>query len=412
MHQRLTRHGRAPKHAVLGIGALFFLSVLGIAKVEAHALEQSYVFLQINDNVVQGKFELEVTDINAALGTTFDTEQGTKLEDVGPHQEALERYILDKAKFSIGGQALDIKITGYDLFDTSFAQFVVVQFDFPALVDAPTAIDVEYHLFLDEIRGHQGLLVITDDWKANTFNNESQVSLVFGPGAREQTLDLSDTSVWRGFVGMVKSGIHHIAIGFDHILFLLALLFPCVVFRAEGRRWQPVEKASTALFNVIKVVTLFTVAHSITLALSAFKILELTPTIVESIIAVSIAIAAADILFPIFRKNLVWIVFAFGLFHGLGFASVLGDIGIPAKYLPVSVLGFNIGVELGQVAIVLVAFPVLFALRRTGFYLRLVLPAAAIGLIAIALYWFIERALGIDLPAGAILNSLIDALNG
>jgi hypothetical protein len=97
-------------------------------------------------------------------------------------------------------------------------------------------------------------------------------------------------------------------------------------------------------------------------------------------------------------------VFAFGLFHGMGFASVLGDIGIPASYVPVSLFAFNVGVELGQIAIVAMVFPVLFAIRGLRVYPRYALPAAAFALVMISGYWFTERAFAVDLPAGAIMN--------
>ena len=97
-------------------------------------------------------------------------------------------------------------------------------------------------------------------------------------------------------------------------------------------------------------------------------------------------------------------MFGFGLFHGFGFASVLGGIGIPPKYLVHSLLGFNVGVELGQVVVVCLLFPLLYVLRNTGFYVRGLMRAGAVALILIALYWFIERAFEFDLPAGAIVN--------
>jgi hypothetical protein len=134
---------------------------------------------------------------------------------------------------------------------------------------------------------------------------------------------------------------------------------------------------------------------------------SLSDRLVESVIAISIAIAALHIFVPVFRGGLWWVVFAFGLFHGFGFASVLGEIGIPDKYLVHSLLGFNIGVELGQVAIVMAVFPVLFLLRNTLLYNRLLMPAAAAALIMVSLYWFTERAFEVDLPAGAIMNSII-----
>jgi len=210
----------------------------------------------------------------------------------------------------------------------------------------------------------------------------------------------------RGFSAMVRLGTHHIWIGIDHILFLMALLLPAVVQR-QDHKWVPVESFRKAIIHVIKVVTVFTVAHTITLSLAALNAVSLSSRLVESIIALSIAIAALNIIVPVFKERIWMVVFAFGLFHGFGFASVLSEIGIPSNYMVHSLLGFNVGVELGQVAIVVGLFPVLYFLGRSLIYSRYVLPATTLVLITISLYWFVERAFLIDLPAGAIVNSLI-----
>jgi hypothetical protein len=109
----------------------------------------------------------------------------------------------------------------------------------------------------------------------------------------------------------------------------------------------------------------------------------------------------------VFGRKIWWIVFAFGLFHGFGFASVLGDLGIGGEFLGYTLLAFNVGVELGQVAIVAAVFPVLYLLRKTAFYVSFAMPVSAVLLIIVSTYWFIERAFNVDLPAGSILHAII-----
>jgi hypothetical protein len=283
---------------------------------------------------------------------------------------------------------------------------IMVEFAYEDLPEVPREIEAAYSVLFDIQPNHRGMLVIETNWKTGTFDNEGSVSGIFEPGEELIVLDLSDSTMLRGFVSMVRLGTHHIWIGIDHILFLLALLLPAVV-RRENNAWEPVDSFRTAFIHVIKVVTVFTIAHTITLSLAALNTVSLSDRVVESVIAISIAIAALHILVPVFRGGIWWVVFAFGLFHGFGFASVLGDIGIPDSYLVHSLLGFNIGVELGQIAIVMVVFPVLYLIRSTLLYRRLLLPAAAAGLILVSLYWFTERAFEVDLPAGAIMNSII-----
>lgn len=174
--------------------------------------------------------------------------------------------------------------------------------------------------------------------------------------------------------------------------------------------WEPIAQARAALINTVKIVTVFTIAHSITLSLAALEIILLPPRLVESVIALSIAIAALNIVIPLFGERIWWVVFVFGLFHGFGFASVLSEMGIASNYLPLTLLGFNLGVELGQIAVVCAVFPVLFALRNTRHYPRFTLRYGAACLIFVSLYWFVERAFNVDLPAGEIAQKLLKSV--
>ena len=166
-------------------------------------------------------------------------------------------------------------------------------------------------------------------------------------------------------------GIHHIVTGYDHLLFLLCLILPAVM-RRDGRHWQPVPRLADALVPVLWIVTAFTVAHSITLALAALKIVSLPARFVEPAIAVTIVLAALDNLVPIFGRLQRWMVaFGFGLIHGFGFAGVLGELELPAAAFAWALLRFNLGLEIGQIAVVAVAVALLFALRGHRAYPRL-----------------------------------------
>jgi hypothetical protein len=127
---------------------------------------------------------------------------------------------------------------------------------------------------------------------------------------------------------------------------------------------------------------------------------------VESVIAASIAVAALHNLWPVARVNEAAIAFVFGLFHGFGFASVLGDLGLGTEHLVLSLLGFNLGVEIGQVAIISAIFPILFLVRRLRVY-DLVLRTGSAALIAIGLLWVAERTMGFNVPLVPIVRSVL-----
>jgi xanthosine utilization system XapX-like protein len=194
---------------------------------------------------------------------------------------------------------------------------------------------------------------------------------------------------WRTFV---REGVVHIWMGYDHILFLLALLLPAVL-RRDGARWREVEGFRPAFYQVLKVVTAFTLAHSITLSLAALEIVRLPTRLVESVIAGSVALVAANNLRPMFGDKSWLVAFGFGLVHGFGFANVLGEIELPPGALALGLVGFNVGVELGQLAIVGAFLPLAFAARRSWLYQSVTFKLGSAGIVLVAMGWLTERAL-------------------
>jgi hypothetical protein len=224
--------------------------------------------------------------------------------------------------------------------------------------------------------------------------------LDFGPNDTIGDLDLNETNnLFSGFYAMIKQGVWHIWIGVDHILFLLALILPAVVRRKNNSMfgWEPVKTFKVAFFYIVKVITFFTIAHTITLTLASLELVTLPSRIVESIIAFSIGLAAYNNIRPIFKMKDWMIAFIFGLFHGFGFASVLSDLGLTHEFLTLSLLGFNLGVEIGQLVIIAAIFPILFLMRKLKLYPKFLVYLSVL-LIIISLYWVVERAFEIDLP--------------
>ena len=373
---------------------------------QAHSPDQSYIFLTIDEEQISGRFEISTRDLNRVLGTELDEEVAPAMEDILVHREAINQYVLDNVSFVIDGRPSPISFTHYEQVNVGFAKYVAPNFVLPALANPAKKIDVRNHLVFDSDEIHRSLLIIENNWKTGTIQNEALISLSFDTGSRQQTLDVASGSAFRGLWGFIEQGMYHIWIGLDHILFLIALLLPSVMMRKDNQ-WVPAPDFRTAFIRVVTIVTVFTVAHSITLSAAALEVISLNARLVESIIAISIAAAALHILWPVFSSHAFWVVLLFGLFHGFGFASVMSDLWIPDKYLVWSLLGFNIGVELGQLAIVIAVVPILFALRNTKVYSRFILPLGAVALVAISLYWFAERASDTDFAAKARIKSML-----
>jgi len=217
-----------------------------------------------------------------------------------------------------------------------------------------------------------------------------------------------DESATSAFFGFVREGVHHILIGYDHILFLLSLLLPAVWIRSAvtdprtgvtRTRWVPSDNLRLALTNVLKVVTAFTVAHSITLALSVLNIVNPPSRWVESIIAASVVLAALNNIWPLISEARWKLTFVFGLVHGFGFASALKDAGLAKGALVGPLVGFNVGVEIGQLCIVAVVLPIAWSLRGTRTY-RSAFAGGSLAIAAVAGLWLVQRAFDLSLIAG------------
>ena len=143
---------------------------------------------------------------------------------------------------------------------------------------------------------------------------------------------------------------------------------------------------------MLRIVTAFTLAHSITLSLAALSVVTLPSRLVESTIALSVVLAALNNLWPLVGGRRWAVAFGFGLIHGFGFASVLADLGLPRDALVLALVGFNLGVELGQLAIVTLFLPVAYGLRHTWIYRRIIFSGGSALIALVAAVWLLERA--------------------
>lgn len=241
-----------------------------------------------------------------------------------------------------------------------------------------------YSLFFDVDPTHRGLV----QWVAP--GSATGQALIFGTESAEQSLALQPAGAWQTLGQYLVDGVWHIWIGYDHILFLLALLLPAVLVRREGL-WEPAPQLGGAVREVFKVVTAFTLAHSITLSLAALEVITLPSRWVESAIAASVIVAALSNLRGGGESRRWVMAFVFGLIHGFGFASVLADLGLPKDALVLALVGFNVGVELGQLAIVAVFLPLAFSLRGTRFYRVGVLKGGSVLVAMLAAWWLVQR---------------------
>lgn len=207
-----------------------------------------------------------------------------------------------------------------------------------------------------------------------------------------------------GFAGAFQLGVRHIAEGTDHLLFLLALLLPAPLLASAGR-WSQRATVRPSLMQILRIVTAFTIGHSLTLALAAFGLVRLSSRPVEVLIAVSILVSAMHAIRPLFPGREAAIAGFFGLIHGLAFASALSELGVSGWYRLVSIVGFNLGIEAMQLAVVAAILPSLLLLSRTRAYSLLRISGALFAGIA-SIGWIVERAFNMRNAAGPLVEAV------
>lgn len=386
---------------------LFFLTfLLAPTTADAHIPNQSYIYLRIYEKEgIDGRFEINIREINKILDLDLDV--NGDYAEVEPYIDTLKDYFFERTFFNSSIGPHRINYTTVDYLKLSQGNFLKLNFHLENSKIHPKELDVSYDAIFEKDDTHRGFLIIEYNWRAGIIQNEANILLDFAPNDTKDSFSLTDMSIWKGFVAMVKQGIWHIWIGLDHILFLLALILPSVVRKLYTNPkhkektffqwgWTPVAHFKPAFLYIIKIITFFTIAHTITLTLATLELVVLPGRIVESIIAFSIGLAAYHNIRPIFKGKDWMIAFIFGLFHGFGFASVLGDLGLTGEFLTYSLLGFNIGVEIGQLAIIALLFPVLYLIRRSRLYPKILVYGSLL-LIVISLYWCIERIFDVNL---------------
>lgn len=201
----------------------------------------------------------------------------------------------------------------------------------------------------------------------------------------------------QGFTDYFREGIAHVLGGADHLLFLLALFLPAVL-RKGPAGWQPQPHWRPVLAQTLALVSAFTLAHAATLCLVALGWVSLPSRWVESAVAASVLFTALNNLRPVVRGGMIWLVAGFGLIHGGAIAGALIDLGLPPTGRVQALLGFNLGVELAQLALVSLLLPLAWPLRTTAFYRRgLLWPGSALVALAGAV-WLLDRAFALGLP--------------
>ena len=402
---RLARLARGLAAAALAFAAI---------AASAHDVPPGVVMLDIGRTTIAAELQLPLGDLGAALRLPLASQP---LSAVWGDSARIERYV--REHFSIrgpDGRAWTMRLGAPELKKTANANWtsndwLVLHASFEAPAGASTEVfALDDTVIVERVPSHQAVVYVRRDLRNALLGDRPMAIATLGFGSTHVDVDGSGGGWWQGLRHLFVLGLHHIAEGTDHLLFLLALLLPAPLLasRADARgrvRWGGARGARESVRAIVGVVTGFTLGHSISLALAACGVVDAPTRLVEVLVAASIGVSALHAWRPVFAGREIWIASAFGLVHGLAFAETLAGLDFDGATLALSLVGFNLGIEAMQLAVIAATLPLLLWLATTRAYVA-VRGAGAAFAAACAAGWVAQRAFGLPNP----LAPLVDAL--
>jgi hypothetical protein len=347
---------------------------------QAHTLSVSHLEIVVppDGDDVTIELDLAIRDLALTLALDANRDEQVTWGELQAIRGPLNRWVMSNMSLSAGDRPCQLQVD--DLATRRYDDGAYATIRLRAQCPSRNRLRLRYGLLFDRDPLHRALVTVRDGTSIST---------------TIARMDARDVAIGAGhpFLDFLREGGHHILIGYDHLAFLVSLLLPAALVRAN-RRWLPVANFKTAWWHILGIVTAFTAAHSITLSMAALGWVTPASRWVEVAIAASVLAAALNNLYPLVTRR-VWVVgFAFGLVHGFGFAGALSELGLPNGARLQALVGFNLGVEIGQLAVVGAILPLLFAIRRWPSYAKACLPPASLAIAFLAGWWLYKRLCG------------------
>ena len=349
---------------------------------QAHTLSVSHLDIEVPADGADLQIELDLALRDVALTLPLDADRdeqvtwGELLAMQAPLQDLVARGL------TVSTRAGPCKLTSQGLATRRYDDGGYATLKLSAHCLSRDALQVDYRLLFASDPQHRALITVR--------RGGGVVTAIARADATRVDIPLQGGNPFQDFV---REGVHHILIGYDHLAFLVSLLLPAALLRRQ-HRWQPAPDFRTSLMHVLGIVTAFTLAHSITLSLAALGWVTPASRWVEASIALSVLLAALNNVWPVVSRRVWMLGFGFGLIHGFGFAGALLELGLPKSARLAALVGFNVGVELGQLLVVAAVLPLLFLVRGKPWYARRVMPLASLLIALLAGYWMFRRLSG------------------
>ena len=370
------------------IKVLFLICFIFSAILQADLLKENFITFDLNGTTPKAVVDFESDNLEKFMKLDDNDNGIVSWKEIRAHRGEIEKFVLSHVQIAVDGRDCLKRVEKFEVYRRVHQSYIKLYLSLDCALPKD-AIDLKYDLFFDVDKDQKAFVKIADD-------NRSK-PLILSDRKVEVKLSLEKESLFTAFKNFLVEGIWHIWIGYDHILFLLMLLVPSVYYYRDGRP-LPRQSFKDVLIEVLKIVTAFSVAHSITLGLSVSEMVTLNTQFVEVAIALSVLFTAVNNLHPMVTKHAWIMAFLFGLIHGFGFANVLHDLIVKNSSDFLAMLfGFNLGVEIGQLVIVAAVLPVLYILEKTVFYRNFILYGFSALTACIAAIWAAERAFNLSI---------------
>lgn len=395
---------------------IFVVTALRPIICGAHQTPNTLIFLDASPNRVALELQMPLSELELAFGNDISKNPETLIERFGPQLKEylkahIHAYLKKTAPWEVEIESLKMDKGKYIENGMDYWEVIAHVGITPQPVESARKFMLDYDVIMHQVINHAALVSIRSDWEAGNLNGPSADAMVISRSMKDNVIypleiNLQLGSWFKGFKSMLALGIQHIKEGTDHLLFLIVLLLPATLL-INGGQWSQFGGTKYSVFRLLKIVTSFTIGHSITLLIGALGWLRLPAQPVEILIAFSILVSAVHAVKPIFPGKEMYVAAGFGLIHGLAFAAILANLKLNAGTMALSILGFNLGIEAMQLFVVLITIPWLILLSQTLLYQYVRIGGAIIsGIVAIA--WILERVTQTPNFVSAFVNKIAE----
>lgn len=364
----------------------------------AHQTPSTVVLLDVSPKQVAVELQLPIGELELAFGQNLSKSPEQIIPKMGSQ---IKEYLLAHIHPMVAKdqpwmvEIKDLALQkGEQTYSGPFQEIIVHLLMTPPEGASTRNFIFDYDVIMHQLVTHSALVLLRSDWAAGKAHTEPTEIGVIRVDTKTTliyplTINLAEGNFWKGFTGMFALGEEHIKEGIDHLMFLLVLLLP-IPLSFSKKRWGIPRSFRLSLVQIVKIVSAFTLGHSLTLLMGAMAWVVLPSKWIEILIAFSILVSAVHAIRPIFAGKEMFISLGFGLIHGLAFANTLIDLNLDNQSIILSILGFNLGIEVMQLWIILMCIPWLILLSRTAYYTIFRITCAILASIA-AFAWMLER---------------------